>query len=57
LRFEEGQNVTLTFPSEIANIDLSQINMSGGQTNASARTATFTMNGDKEIEIRYGIAP
>ena len=32
LRFEEGQNVTLTFPSEI-NIDLSQINMSGGQTN------------------------
>jgi len=57
LRFEEGQNVTLTFPPEIANIDLSAIDMSGGQGNASARTATFTMNGDKEIEIRYGIAP
>ena len=62
LRFEEGQNVTLTFPSVVniggsQSISLSRVDMDGGTTNSSARTATFTMNGDKEIEIRYGIEP
>ena len=61
MRFEEGQSVVLTFPSAVSigsqSITLSQMDMSGGQTNPSARTATFTMDNDKEITLDYGIEP
>jgi len=61
MRFEEGQDVVLTFPSAVTlgsqSITLAQMDMSGGQTNTSARTATFTMNNDKEITLDYGIEP
>ncbi len=61
MRFEEGQDVVLTFPSAVTigsqSITLAQMDMSGGQTNTSARTATFTMNTDKEITLDYGIEP
>ena len=61
MRFEEGQSVVLTFPSAVTlgsqSITLAQMDMSGGQTNSSARTATFTVNNDKEITLDYGIEP
>ena len=61
MRFEEGQSVVLTFPSVVnigsQSISLSRVDMDGGVTNSSARTATFTMDNDKEITIDYGILP
>ena len=61
MRFEEGQDVVLTFPSVVnignQSISLSRVDMDGGTTNSSARTATFNMNTDKEITIDYGIQP
>ena len=59
MRFEEGQDVVLTFPSAVnignQSISLSRVDMDGGTTNSSARTATFNMNTDKEITIEYGL--
>ena len=58
MRFEEGQDVVLTFPSEVEDITLAQMSIDGGGTvNTSARTATFTLNSDKEITLDYGLAP
>ena len=61
MRFQEGQSVVLTFPSVVnigsMAINLSRVDMDGGTTNSSARTASFTMNNDKQITIDYGLQP
>ena len=61
MRFQEGQSVVLTFPSVVnigsQAINLSRVDMDGGTTNSSARTASFTMNNDKQITIEYGLQP
>jgi len=61
MRFQEGQSVVLTFPSVVnigsMAINLSRVDMDGGTTNSSARTASFTMNNDKQITIEYGLQP